>query len=229
MGIDPRAAGSITSRRPRTRSQRYLFRTPARRQGQAGAAQPAREARHPRLRRRAQLQLRHRDLLQLRQPADHPPGPASRAQPIRTLVDNQALRARVTALRRGADRVARLKAEDGAQMPGMLMKPADFDSTRKYPLALLRVRRARQDRGGRRVGRLLPLAHDADPEGLPGGHRGQPRHARGRSAGSSARRSTGSWACWRPGTRRPPRGRWRGVPTWTPAASGSGAGATAGS
>ena len=55
-------------------------------------------------------------------------------QVIRTLVDNQALRARVASLRRAGVEWLSIPAEDGSKMPGMLMKPADFDSTRKYPL-----------------------------------------------------------------------------------------------
>jgi dipeptidyl-peptidase-4 len=55
-------------------------------------------------------------------------------QTVRTLVDNQALRGRVGALRRGAIEWITVKAEDGAPMPGLLMKPVAFDSTRKYPL-----------------------------------------------------------------------------------------------
>ena len=55
-------------------------------------------------------------------------------QSIRTLVDNQQLRGRINAVRRGAVEWLSLEAEDGARMPGVLMKPADFDSTRKYPL-----------------------------------------------------------------------------------------------
>jgi dipeptidyl-peptidase-4 len=53
---------------------------------------------------------------------------------IRTLVDNARLRARVGALRRGAVEWLTIPAEDGSKMPGVLLKPADFDSTRKYPL-----------------------------------------------------------------------------------------------
>jgi dipeptidyl-peptidase 4 len=53
---------------------------------------------------------------------------------IRTLVDNARLRARVAALRRGAVEWLRIPADGGFMMPGVLMKPADFDSTRKYPL-----------------------------------------------------------------------------------------------
>jgi dipeptidyl-peptidase-4 len=49
-------------------------------------------------------------------------------------VDNQQLRARVNALSRGSAEWLSIEAEDGARMPGVLMKPADFDSTRKYPL-----------------------------------------------------------------------------------------------
>jgi dipeptidyl-peptidase-4 len=57
-----------------------------------------------------------------------------RSQTVRTLVDNQALRARMDSVRRGAIEWITVKAEDGAPMPGLLMKPVDFDSTRNYPL-----------------------------------------------------------------------------------------------
>jgi dipeptidyl-peptidase-4 len=53
---------------------------------------------------------------------------------IRTLVDNAALRSRVAGLRKGAVEFFTIAAEDGSRMPAYLMKPADFDSTRKYPL-----------------------------------------------------------------------------------------------
>ena len=55
-------------------------------------------------------------------------------QVIRTLVDNQRLRARVALLRRGPVEWLTIPTEDGSGMPGVLLKPADFDSTRKYPL-----------------------------------------------------------------------------------------------
>ena len=55
-------------------------------------------------------------------------------QVIRTLVDNARLRARVAGLRRGPVEWLSIPAEDGQPMPGVLMKPADFDPTRKYPL-----------------------------------------------------------------------------------------------
>jgi dipeptidyl-peptidase-4 len=53
---------------------------------------------------------------------------------VRTLADNERLRTRVAALRRPAVEWLSVAAEDGARMPGVLFKPADFDSTRKYPL-----------------------------------------------------------------------------------------------
>jgi dipeptidyl-peptidase 4 len=53
---------------------------------------------------------------------------------IRTLVDNARLRARVAGLRRATVEWLTVPAADGSKMPGLLMKPADFDSTRKYPL-----------------------------------------------------------------------------------------------
>ncbi len=53
---------------------------------------------------------------------------------IRTLVDNAPLKAKVAGLRRGSVEWLSVPAENGAKMPGVLLKPAGFDSTRKYPL-----------------------------------------------------------------------------------------------
>jgi dipeptidyl-peptidase 4 len=53
---------------------------------------------------------------------------------IRTLVANERLWAGVERLRRPAVEWLSVPAEDGTRMPGVLLKPADFDSTRKYPL-----------------------------------------------------------------------------------------------
>ena len=55
-------------------------------------------------------------------------------QVVRTLVDNAGLRRRVAGLRRGRVEFFSIPAEDGARMPAYLMRPADFDSTKKYPL-----------------------------------------------------------------------------------------------
>jgi dipeptidyl-peptidase 4 len=55
-------------------------------------------------------------------------------QVIRTLVDNATLRRRVDELRRGTVEFFSVTADDGSKMPAYLMRPADFDSTRKYPL-----------------------------------------------------------------------------------------------
>jgi dipeptidyl-peptidase-4 len=57
-------------------------------------------------------------------------------QVIRTLVDNAGLRARLATLRKGPVEFFSIPADNGAKMPAFLMKPADFDSTRKYPLLL---------------------------------------------------------------------------------------------
>ena len=55
-------------------------------------------------------------------------------QVIRTLVDNAPLAAGWRASGGARWSGSRCPTEDGAKMPGMLLKPADFDSTRKYPL-----------------------------------------------------------------------------------------------
>jgi dipeptidyl-peptidase-4 len=55
-------------------------------------------------------------------------------QVIRTLADNARLKSRMAGLKRATAEWFTVPAEDGARMPGVLLKPADFDSTRKYPL-----------------------------------------------------------------------------------------------
>jgi dipeptidyl-peptidase-4 len=53
---------------------------------------------------------------------------------VRTLVANDSVRARVAALRRRPVEFFRVDAGDGTQLDGWMMKPADFDSTRHYPV-----------------------------------------------------------------------------------------------
>jgi dipeptidyl-peptidase 4 len=55
---------------------------------------------------------------------------------IRTLIDNATLRNHLATLRRGSYEFFDIPTENGARMPAVLMKPADFDSTRKYPLLM---------------------------------------------------------------------------------------------
>jgi dipeptidyl-peptidase-4 len=53
---------------------------------------------------------------------------------IRTLVDNARLQARLNSLRRGRHEFMTLDLPDGARAPAWIMQPADFDSTRRYPI-----------------------------------------------------------------------------------------------
>jgi dipeptidyl-peptidase-4 len=53
---------------------------------------------------------------------------------IRPLVDNAALGARLATLQRPTVEFFNVTADDGTKLPGYLLKPANFDSTRKYPL-----------------------------------------------------------------------------------------------
>ena len=55
---------------------------------------------------------------------------------LRTLIDNAGLRGRLSTLRKGTVEFFSIPVENGIRMPAFLMKPADFDSTRKYPLLL---------------------------------------------------------------------------------------------
>jgi dipeptidyl-peptidase 4 len=58
------------------------------------------------------------------------PGHAS----VRTLIANDSVRARVAALDRRPVEFFRVDVGDGTQLDGYVMKPANFDSTRRYPV-----------------------------------------------------------------------------------------------
>ncbi len=53
---------------------------------------------------------------------------------VRTLEDNAALKARVVALRQKPVEFFKASVADGVSLDGWLMRPVDFDSTRKYPV-----------------------------------------------------------------------------------------------
>jgi len=53
---------------------------------------------------------------------------------VRSMSDNSALRQVVAGLDRGDSEFFRVTTEDGVVMDGWIMKPTDFDPTRKYPL-----------------------------------------------------------------------------------------------
>ncbi|HEU5303744.1 MAG TPA: DPP IV N-terminal domain-containing protein, partial [Gemmatimonadales bacterium] len=53
---------------------------------------------------------------------------------LRTLIDNAGLRGRLATLRKGSVEFFNVTTEDGVKLPAYLMKPSDFDSSRKYPL-----------------------------------------------------------------------------------------------
>ncbi|HEX6090084.1 MAG TPA: S9 family peptidase [Gemmatimonadales bacterium] len=55
-------------------------------------------------------------------------------QAVRTVVANETLHARVGRLRRGAIEFTQVDIGDGLRLSAYLMKPADFDPARKYPV-----------------------------------------------------------------------------------------------
>ena len=56
---------------------------------------------------------------------------------LRTLSDNMALRLRYAGLRKGRSEFTRVDAGNGVWLDGVVMYPADFDSTRKYPVLFM--------------------------------------------------------------------------------------------
>jgi dipeptidyl-peptidase-4 len=53
---------------------------------------------------------------------------------VRTLVSNDALKARLATLKRGSFNFFRVDAGNGVTLDGYVMRPTDFDSTKKYPV-----------------------------------------------------------------------------------------------
>jgi dipeptidyl-peptidase-4 len=134
MGIDGKGGWLYYIASPDNPTQRYLFRSRLNGKGDPERITPAREpGTHT-----YDLSPGYRYAIETYSSLGNPPIvrlvrlPGNRS--IRTLVDNQELRARVTALQRGPVEWLTLRAEDGAKMPGVLLKPVGFDSTRQYPL-----------------------------------------------------------------------------------------------
>ena len=134
QGIDPKGGWLYYIASPENPVQRYLFRTRLDGKGKAERLSPVREAGTHKY----DVAPNYKYAIETYSSLGNPPIirlvrlPGHQA--IRTLVDNQQLRTRVNALSRGSVEWLTIEAEDGARLPGVLMKPADFDSTRKYPL-----------------------------------------------------------------------------------------------
>ena len=103
---------------------------------------------------------------------------ARRTTVARTLVTNDALKARLAALKQGPAEFFQVDIGDGIKLDAWMMKPADFDSTKKYPvLFYVYGEPAAQTVLDAYGGSTLALAPDAHAAGLHRGERGQPRHA----------------------------------------------------
>ncbi|HEY7479140.1 MAG TPA: DPP IV N-terminal domain-containing protein [Gemmatimonadales bacterium] len=133
-GIDPKGGWLYYIASPDNPVQRYLFRARLDGKGRPERLTPSRESgTHA-----YDVAPNYRYAIETYSSLGNPPiirlVKLPKHQSLRTLVDNQELRSRVSALRRGPVEWLTIEAEDGAKMPGVLLKPAEFDSTRKYPL-----------------------------------------------------------------------------------------------
>ena len=134
LGVDEKSGWLYYIASPEQPSQRYLYRTRLDGKGSPERLSPQNEPgthsydRAPSFRYALETfsSFGNPPLIRLVRLPDH--------RVIRTLVDNATLRRRVARLRRGAAEFFTITADDGSKMPAYLMKPADFDSTRKYPL-----------------------------------------------------------------------------------------------
>ena len=134
VGIDAKGGWLYYIASPDNPTQRYLFRSRLNGKGAPERITPARESgTHA-----YDVSPNYRYAIETYSSYGNPPIvrlirlPGHEA--IRTLEDNRQLRSRVAALKRGPIEWLSIKAEDGATMPGVLMKPVGFDSTKQYPL-----------------------------------------------------------------------------------------------
>ena len=134
QGIDPVGGWLYYIASPDNAAQRYLWRAPLSGRGRAARLSPMdaagshaydiapnfRWARHTYSRMGVPPTT---DLVSL---PDH--------RSVRTLVQNTRLKGRVAALRQGPREFFQVDVGNGVRLNGWMMKPVDFDSTRRYPI-----------------------------------------------------------------------------------------------
>ena len=119
---------------PENPTQRYLFRTPLRGGGSAERLTPENQpGTHS-----YQISADARWAIHTYSSFETPPVIDLVRLPdhtvVRTLVDNAGVRARVEGLRRGEAEFFRVDIGDGVALDGWMIKPSDFDPTRRYPV-----------------------------------------------------------------------------------------------
>ena len=132
-GLDEKGGWLYYIASPENPAQRYLFRVRLDGRGRPERLSPAAEGTHG-----YNIAPNHRFAFHTYSKFGVPPVntlirlPAH--QPVRTVVANEALHQRVERLRRGTVEFTQVDIGDGVKLSAYLMKPADFDPSRKYPI-----------------------------------------------------------------------------------------------
>jgi dipeptidyl-peptidase 4 len=134
VGVDEKGGWLYYIASPEQPSQRYLFRTRLDGKGAPARLSPSAESGTHSYDRSPNFQYAFDTYSGFGKPPTLRLVRLPGHQVLRTLVDNALLRRRIGALRRGTVEFFRIPSDDGTRMPAYLMKPADFDSTRRYPL-----------------------------------------------------------------------------------------------
>jgi hypothetical protein len=135
---------------------------------------------------------------------------------VRTLVENRKLKAAVARLARGPIGFVKVAADSGLQLDGWIIRPPDFDSTKRYPLFYKvygepAAQTALDQWGSDYLWHLMLASRATSSRPWTTGAR--PR----REAGLFGRRSIRRWGLSTRATRPPPRGRCGSGPGWTAA------------
>lgn len=134
QGVDEKGGWLYYIASPDNSAQRYLYRTRLNGTGKAQRLSPASEPGNHAY----DISPSYRYAFQTYSSFGNPRSVRLVALPshrvLRPLVENQALRMKIAGLKRGTIEFFTLAAADGTKLPAYLMKPADFDSTKRYPL-----------------------------------------------------------------------------------------------
>ncbi len=153
---------------------------------------PATRARQPRVRHRAQRALCDPHLVVVgNAAADRSRAAARRTRSCARSSRTRSSTSTLAGLRQGPMEFFQVDIGDGVKLDAWMMKPPDFDPSKKYPVLFYVYGEPCGPDRARRVRRFtLALAPDAHAAGLHRGERRQPRHAGSRAAATGASRCT---------------------------------------
>ena len=134
QAIDPVGGWVYYTASPTNAAQRYLWRAPLAGRGRAVQLSPAVSTGSHSYDLAPNFKFARHNFSRMGTPSTSDLVSLPDHRSLRMLVENTRLKGRVAALRRGPQEFFQVDIGHGVKLDGWMMKPADFDSTRKYPV-----------------------------------------------------------------------------------------------